>query len=303
MKRKIQLRRGTAQEWENKNPVLAAGEPGVEIDTGYLKIGDGETAWDDLDYLSGEGEAGGMEVHGNEYHDPDFATTEYVDQSVFSGSYNDLTDVPSEFMPEEHGNEKHDPNFATESALTGKADDPHGNESHDEDYITETEEHGNEKHSVTFENTANKGQPNGYASLDGDGLVPENQLPETGGMEEHGNEHHDPNFATESALNGKADDPHGNESHDEDYITETEEHGNEKHSEDYITETEEHGNEKHSDNYATTNGTYWNLRARATTKDDVGLGNVDNYKQARSPDGYEIQKDGTDGNGIINFKT
>jgi hypothetical protein len=39
------------------------------------------------------------------------------------------------------------------------------------------------------------------------------------------------------------------------------------------------------------------------TKSQVGLGNVENYRQARSAQGYTIVKDGTDGTGIINFKT
>lgn len=46
----IKLRRGTAAEWADVNPVLAEGEPGFETDTRLLKIGDGETAWADLDY-------------------------------------------------------------------------------------------------------------------------------------------------------------------------------------------------------------------------------------------------------------
>lgn len=52
-----------------------------------------------------------------------------------------------------------------------------------------------------------------------------------------------------------------------------------------------------------SSGTYANLRAQATTNDDVGLSNVTNHKQARSTDGYDIQKNGIDGVGIINFKT
>lgn len=38
---KIQLRRDTAANWSIYNPTLSAGEPGVEIDTGYVKIGNG----------------------------------------------------------------------------------------------------------------------------------------------------------------------------------------------------------------------------------------------------------------------
>jgi hypothetical protein len=50
----FQFKRGLASAWTNVNPILAAAEPGYELDTGKLKIGDGSTAWNDLDYLSGE---------------------------------------------------------------------------------------------------------------------------------------------------------------------------------------------------------------------------------------------------------
>jgi len=50
---KIQLLRGTASDWTAKNPTLDAGQPGFEIDTYKLKIGDGELAWNDLPYVSG----------------------------------------------------------------------------------------------------------------------------------------------------------------------------------------------------------------------------------------------------------
>lgn len=47
---RIQLRRGTSAQWAAANPVLAAGEPGVDLDTDVLKIGDGVTAWATLPY-------------------------------------------------------------------------------------------------------------------------------------------------------------------------------------------------------------------------------------------------------------
>ncbi len=46
----FKLRRGTAAEWTIDNPTLAAGEPGLETDTGKLKIGDGGAAWSVLPY-------------------------------------------------------------------------------------------------------------------------------------------------------------------------------------------------------------------------------------------------------------
>ena len=50
----IKLRRGTSLEWTNSSPnvVLSLGEPGFETDTHKLKIGDGTTAWNSLDYVS-----------------------------------------------------------------------------------------------------------------------------------------------------------------------------------------------------------------------------------------------------------
>lgn len=47
----IEFRRDTAAHWTATNPVLAAGEPGWETDTGNLKIGDGSTAWAGLAYF------------------------------------------------------------------------------------------------------------------------------------------------------------------------------------------------------------------------------------------------------------
>lgn len=49
----IQLRRGTAAAWTSANPTLAAGEAGLETDTGKIKYGDGATAWTALAYFGG----------------------------------------------------------------------------------------------------------------------------------------------------------------------------------------------------------------------------------------------------------
>ena len=51
---RIQLRRGKAAFWADENPVLHHGEPGYETDTGRLKIGDGETFWNELEYFGGD---------------------------------------------------------------------------------------------------------------------------------------------------------------------------------------------------------------------------------------------------------
>lgn len=49
---RIQLRRGTETEWSLDNPILAPGEAALDLTNGKLKIGDGSTAWSDLDYFA-----------------------------------------------------------------------------------------------------------------------------------------------------------------------------------------------------------------------------------------------------------
>jgi len=48
---KFQFKRGTASGWTTANPVLSAGEPGYELDTKKLKVGDGLTTWSSLGYM------------------------------------------------------------------------------------------------------------------------------------------------------------------------------------------------------------------------------------------------------------
>lgn len=51
----IKLRRDTSANFTSKNPVLGAGEPAYETDTKKLKIGDGTTAYNSLDYFTSGG--------------------------------------------------------------------------------------------------------------------------------------------------------------------------------------------------------------------------------------------------------
>ena len=50
---RFKLRNGTAAAWTAANPVLLAGEVGLESDTRKLKLGDGITAWNSLLYVQG----------------------------------------------------------------------------------------------------------------------------------------------------------------------------------------------------------------------------------------------------------
>ncbi len=47
---RIRLRRDTAANWTAENPVLLAGEMGIETDTRKYKVGDGTLAWSSLSY-------------------------------------------------------------------------------------------------------------------------------------------------------------------------------------------------------------------------------------------------------------
>ena len=58
----FQFRRGTASQWTTANPVLAAGELGVETDTAKFKIGDGTSVWSALPYGGIQGPAGAAGV-------------------------------------------------------------------------------------------------------------------------------------------------------------------------------------------------------------------------------------------------
>lgn len=49
---RIRFREDTALNWRIANPVLSSSEPGREIDTGLIKVGDGKTHWNDLDYIN-----------------------------------------------------------------------------------------------------------------------------------------------------------------------------------------------------------------------------------------------------------
>lgn len=53
----IQLKRGTYRAFQNINPILLEGQPGFEIDTNRLKIGNGINHYTDLPYI-GEGHDG-----------------------------------------------------------------------------------------------------------------------------------------------------------------------------------------------------------------------------------------------------
>ena len=49
---RFQLRGDSAENWESKNPVLLKNEPGYDTTNRRLKLGNGVTAWNDLEYVA-----------------------------------------------------------------------------------------------------------------------------------------------------------------------------------------------------------------------------------------------------------
>ena len=70
MTTRIKLRRDTSANWEIANPVLALGEPGYDLTENKLKIGDGVTAWQTLEY----GITGDLEIQGTAIKSKDGVT-------------------------------------------------------------------------------------------------------------------------------------------------------------------------------------------------------------------------------------
>lgn len=81
----IRLRRGTAAQWTSTNPVLAAGEMGVESDTRKFKFGNGTSPWTSLAYGVGSVAAEGITVE-----------------------WTDITNKPATFPPSAHTHTKAD---------------------------------------------------------------------------------------------------------------------------------------------------------------------------------------------------
>lgn len=63
----MQQKRGTASQWSTANPTLLAGEIGFETDTNKIKVGDGSTAWNNLDYIAGTEEFNALAPAGNNF--------------------------------------------------------------------------------------------------------------------------------------------------------------------------------------------------------------------------------------------
>ena len=137
---------GTAAEWTAENPTLLAGEIGVESDTGKFKVGDGTTVWSGLDYAQAEAGASALD---------------------------DLSDVSTAGgLAGQVLTQQADSTFALQTPASGVTDhgllDGLADDDHPQ-YLRVD--------SGAYVASADVGVPDGVASLDGNGKVPDAQLP------------------------------------------------------------------------------------------------------------------------------
>jgi hypothetical protein len=88
---RIQIRRDTATNWSSTNPTLASGEIGFDTTNNQMKIGNGSTAWNSLDYASG---GASVEVSQTAPSSPDVGNVWYNSTEGTSYIYYDNFWVP-----------------------------------------------------------------------------------------------------------------------------------------------------------------------------------------------------------------
>ena len=139
---KIQLRRDTATNWQSVNPILSQGELGLDTISNALKIGDGTTAWNDLDYVITD-------------FDPSATYPQLRAQGTTAADVGlgNVTNESKETM-------FNHPVFTGTISGIDATDVGLGNVLN-----------------ITQIPASEKGQPNGVATLNGSGLIPSNQLP------------------------------------------------------------------------------------------------------------------------------
>ena len=79
----IKFRRGTAAQWASANPVMAAGEMGLETDTRKFKFGNGTLQWNSIAYASAVGVKGeGFIISETEPVGPDIGDVWYCNDAT-----------------------------------------------------------------------------------------------------------------------------------------------------------------------------------------------------------------------------
>lgn len=158
---RIQVRRGTSSEWTTANPVLAAGEMGVETNTNKFKFGNGTDTWSALSYAAADA-AGISEI-----------SQDAINQalSVGDGLTKVYDDNANTMVVAVNTNSISTKAFATSEATTKAA----AAQAAAEDY-TDTAVNAVNNSLSGYLETGDRGVANGVASLNGSGKLPESEL-------------------------------------------------------------------------------------------------------------------------------
>ncbi|HHV62131.1 MAG TPA: hypothetical protein GXX51_05775 [Firmicutes bacterium] len=165
--------------WLDIKGPLTSQHPAMDF-LGSIKVS-GNTVWHagndgagsgmDADLVRGRNLAGEFDTHKSSRQDHGVGSS-YIAKTSRSDqlpSWNDIPDKPTSFTPSTH---------KSTHASGGS------------DALTPGD--------IGAIPSSEKGQPNGVATLDSGGRVPESQLPSTAGMVVHGNEWHDPDFVSKA---------------------------------------------------------------------------------------------------------
>jgi hypothetical protein len=162
---RIQVRRGLASEWTAANPVLAAGEMGVETNTNKFKFGNGSSTWTALSYAAADTAAIGE------------ISQDAIDQALSMGAgltktYNDGTNTITITVDTDVISTK---TFATSEANTKSAAAQAAAIAAAEDY-TDAAISGVNNSLEDYIPVSDRGAQNGVASLDANTKIPVAQI-------------------------------------------------------------------------------------------------------------------------------
>ena len=162
---RIQVRRGTSSEWTTANPVLAAGEMGVETNTNKFKFGNGTDTWSALSYAAADSATIGE------------LSQDAINQalSVGAGLTKTYDDNANTIVVTVNTDVVSTKTFATSEATTKAA----AAQAAAEEYTDIAVNAVNNSLSGYLE-TGDRGTAGGVASLNGLGKVPESELQLTG---------------------------------------------------------------------------------------------------------------------------
>lgn len=169
---KIQFRRDTATNWESVNPILSQGEMGLDTTNNRFKLGDGITAWNSLAYavdFQPDGTYPDLRAQSTTASDVGLGNvtneskaTMFTDPT-FTGT---VSGVTAEHVGLGNVTNESKETMFTDPTFTGTVSG-----------VTKTHVGLGSVDNVQQLPLAQKGQPNGVAELNGDGLVPASQLP------------------------------------------------------------------------------------------------------------------------------